>query len=264
MPRAKTNNPTQQIEEAIASEPDFQFDEVAQQLGISEPDLRDRLEAHLKNPQIHRLDLLPRDHQPVIDQIAKDLEAERSVRVLGEAKSPTPEPPEEQLPPKRGRGGSLTQKKESTNLTNKKAESLKNSDQKSQQLAVSDQQVKLALHARKGQKSGAQLATIELAAEDATYRKIKGEGLTRKVGQLAAELSAESDFDPIQLLEELGIDPNSEILENLRQQIEPTLGKLESATAEIVENAWVNGVNLETEIGNLTNLMNLNESTADC
>jgi hypothetical protein len=41
------------------------------------------------------------------------------------------------------------------------------------------------------------------------------------------------------------------------------LGKLESATAEIVENAWVNGIDLETEIGNLENLLNSNGSTSD-
>ncbi len=63
-----------------------------------------------------------------------------------------------------------------------------------------DNEVKVKLHALKGQKSGAQLATIELAAEDLTYRKIKGEALLRKVGQLTSEMSAQSDFDPIQLL----------------------------------------------------------------
>jgi hypothetical protein len=65
------------------------------------------------------------------------------------------------------------------------------------------------------------------------------------------------------VLKELGIDSNSEIFEDLKQQIEPTLGKLESATAEIVDNAWVNGVNLETEIGKLDSLMNSSDYTSD-
>jgi hypothetical protein len=41
------------------------------------------------------------------------------------------------------------------------------------------------------------------------------------------------------------------------------LGKLESATAEIVDNAWVNGIDLEAELGNLENLMNSSEFTSD-
>jgi hypothetical protein len=155
-------------------------------------------------------------------------------------------------------------KKEPTALTQTKAEKLKESDQKAQQLASSDNQVKVKLHALKGQKSGAQLATIELAAEDLTYRKIKAEALVRKVGQLTSEIAAESDFDPIQLLADLGIDSNSEIFEDLRQLLEPALGKLESATAEIVENAWVNGVNLEAELSQLENLLNSNELAVDC
>jgi hypothetical protein len=155
-------------------------------------------------------------------------------------------------------------KKEPTGLTQTKSEKLKESDQKAQQLASSDNEVKVKLHALKGQKSGAQLATIELAAEDLTYRKIKGEALVRKVGQLTSEIAADSDFDPIQLLAELGIDSNSEIFEDLRQQIEPALGKLESATAEIVENAWVNGIDLEVELSQLENLLNSKELTADC
>jgi hypothetical protein len=140
---------------------------------------------------------------------------------------------------------------------------LKESDQKSQQLASTDQQVKVALHARKGQKSGAQLATIELAAEDLTYRKIKGEALLRKTAQLTSEIASESNFDPIQLLKDLGIDSNSEIFEDLRGQLEPALGKLESSTAEIVETAWVNGIDLETELGKLEDLLNSSGSIPD-
>jgi hypothetical protein len=208
----------------------------------------------------------------VIDAIARDLDAERSTRKLEPqseilqlpkaTKQPLDLPVIEDEPQPTRRGG--RSRKESTALTQRKSSKLQESDQKAQQLAVSDQQVKVALHARKGQKSGAQLATVELAAEDLTYRKIKGEALTRKVGQLTSEIAAESGFDPIQVLKELGIDSNTEIFEDLREQIEPALGKVESATAEIVENAWVNGIDLETELGNLESLLNSKELTSDC
>jgi hypothetical protein len=62
----------------------------------------------------------------------------------------------------------------------------------------------------------------------------------------------------------MGIDSNSEIFEDLKAQIDPALGKLESATAEIVENAWVNGIDLGVELGNLEELMNSNGYTSDC
>ncbi len=254
---------------AIDTPVNLEWSDTAEKLNTSIPDLQERVAAKLSDSTVFTWDSLPAEHELLIDAIARDLESEASVRRFDIPREPAtelppvaeiPELPEEPQPKKRGG----RPKKESTALTQRKSSKLQESDQKAQQLANSDQQVKVTLHAQKGAKSGAQLATIELAAEDATYRKIKSEALVRKVGQLTSEIAAESAFDPIQVLAELGIDSNSEIFEDLRQQIEPALGKLESATAEIVEKAWVNGIDLETELGNLENLMNCNEFTSDC
>jgi hypothetical protein len=262
------NNLTQQIDEALNQPASEYLCEVADRLGITDSDLKERLAAKLDNDDPLDWDVIAPEHLALVDMIARDLDAERSTRKLEQAEvSQLPEatekpiePPiiQEEPQPTRRRG---RPKKESTALTKTKSTKLKESDKNSQQLAASDQEVKVALHARKGQKTGAQLATIELAAEDATYRQIKGQALVRKVGQLTSEIAAESDFNPIQVLKDLGINPNSEIFEDLREQIEPALGKLESATAEIVDNAWVNGVDLGVELTALDNLMNSNNST---
>jgi hypothetical protein len=263
-----TENPTDQITAAFDTPLNLDWQEMAEKLSVSVPELQERMATKLDDT-VFTWSNIPAEHQPIVDSVGRDLDAERSIRSFGEEREPAaqlppvaelPELPEE--PQQKKRGGHL--KKQSTELTKRKSSKLKESDQKAQQLAASDQQVKVALHARKGQKSGAQLATIELAAEDATYRQIKGQALVRKVGQLTSEIASESNFDPVQILAELGIDSNSEIFEDLRQQIEPALGKLESATAEIVENAWVNGIDLETEIGNLENLLNSSEFISDC
>jgi hypothetical protein len=259
----KKLNPSEEIAQALDTPLDLDWGVEAEKLDISVPQLQERMASKLGDI-VFSWELIPHEHQPVLEALKRDLEAESSVRRLtASAPAEVPiEPPimEDEPQPQRRRG---RPKKDSTALTERKSSKLKESDQKAQQLAVTDQQVKVALHARKGQKSGAQLATVELAAEDLTYRKIKGEALTRKVGQLTYEIAAESKFDPIQVLKELGIDSNSEIFEYLREQIEPALGKLESATAEIVENAWLNGVDLEAELGALENLMNSSEFTSD-
>jgi len=265
MARSTKKSATQEIAEALDTPIDLDWQETADTLGLSIPQLQERMASRLGDT-VFAWELIPNEHQPVIEAVKRDLEAENSVRRLESATEPsipTSEPPviEDEPQPKK-RGGRA--KKDSTAITKRKSTALKESDQKAQQLAASDQQVKVALHARKGQKSGAQLATIELAAEDLTYRKIKGEALVRKTAQLTSEIASESGFDPIQVLAELGIDSNSEIFEDLREQLEPALGKLESATAEIVENSWVNGIDLETELGNLESLLNCNEFTSDC
>ena len=272
MPRKPTKteeNTIESIADALNTPLNLEWDTTAEKLSLSVPELQERIASKLDDV-VFTWTSIPFEHQPVIDAVARDLDAERSIRSFGEEREVVGELPPvvEEIPELseesqlKKRGGHL--KKQSSDLTKKKSEKLKESDEKAQQLALSDQEVKVALHARKGQKSGAQLATIELAAEDATYRQIKGQALVRKVGQLTSEISSESDFDPIQVLAELGIDSNSEIFEDLRQQIEPALGKLESATAEIVENAWVNGIDLGVELGNLQSLMNSSEFTSDC
>ncbi len=263
-----TENTTQAIADALDTPLNLEWDATAEKLMVSVPELQERMACKLDDT-VFTWGTIPAEHQPVVDAVSRDLDAERSVRSFGEERDPAAQlPPVADIPElqEEMQIQKLDEhvKKEPTALTEKKVERLNDSDQKAQQLASSDSQVKVKLHALKGQKSGAQLATIELAAEDLTYRKIKGQALVRKVGQLTSEMSAQSDFDPIQLLAELGIDSNSEIFEDLKQQIEPALGKLESATAEIVENAWVNGVNLEVELSHLENLLNSNELTADC
>jgi hypothetical protein len=273
MPRKSSTktaeNTTQAIADALDTPLNLEWDATAELLGLTIPELQERMAAKL-DATVFAWANIPAEHQGIVDAIARDLESEASVRRLDAPTEPTaqlspvvediPELPEELQLQKVDEHA----KKEPTALTQTKAEKLKESDQKAQQLASSDNEVKVKLHALKGQKSGAQLATIELAAEDLTYRKIKGEALVRKVGQLTSEMSAQSDFDPIQLLVELGIDSNSEIFEDLKKQIEPALGKLESAVAQITENAWVNGVKLEVELSQLENLLNSNELTADC
>jgi hypothetical protein len=252
----------------LETEPNKTVEDAALEVGCAPIRLLEMFRNKLGATEVMAWDMIPSEHANLLSEFKRQIEAETSVRRLeSEATTQLPqssesviEPPilEEEPQPTRRRG---RPKKESTALTKTKSTKLKESDKNSQQLAASDQEVKVALHARKGQKSGAQLATIELAAEDATYRQIKGQALVRKVGQLTSEIAGESDFNPIQVLKDLGINPNSEIFEDLREQIEPALGKLESATAEIVENAWVNGVDLGVELTALDNLMNSNNST---
>ncbi|HEY9297613.1 MAG TPA: hypothetical protein VIQ31_14845 [Phormidium sp.] len=272
MPRKSTKNLenyTQQIDAALNEPVGKYLSEEAERLGISDIELKERFAAKVDNDDALDWEIILPEFQPHLEAIEREIDAEKSVRRLESTKAPeisqesVPiEPPIiEEEPQQKKRGG--RPKKESTALTQTKSTKLKESDKKSQQLGTAEQQVKVKLHAIKGQKSGAQLATVELAAEDATYRQIKGQALVRKVGQLTKEIAAESEFDPIEILAEMGIDSNSEIFEDLREQLEPTLGKLESATAEIVENAWVNGIDLKAEVSALEELLSSNGSISD-
>jgi len=268
--KANPTNASEAMELIASTEPLKTVEEAAKIVGVAEIRVLEMFSEALNLPEAMVWEVIPQEHESLLTEFKNQQDSFNSVRAL-ESEKVQPTEPAQPIAniPELSKEMQIQKvdehvKKEPTGLTQTKSEKLKESDQKAQQLASSDNEVKVKLHALKGQKSGAQLATIELAAEDLTYRKIKGEALVRKVGQLTSEMSAQSEFDPIELLAELGIDSNSEIFEDLRQQIEPALGKLESATAEIVENAWVNGVKLEVELSHLESLLNSNELTADC
>ncbi len=266
MARKNTQSVEQGMDMIIATVPLKSVAEAAEFVGVAEIRLLELFSDALNLPEALGWEVIPQEYEHLLNEFRANATntqvlPESPVEPISEAyEKPTEvQKPQDEPTPAKRRG---RPRRESTVLTQTKSTKLKESDKNSQRLAASDQEVKVALHARKGQKSGAQLATIELAAEDATYRQVKGQALVRKVGQLTSEIASESSFDPIQVLKDLGIDSNSEILEDLREQVEPALGKLDSATAEIVENAWVNGVDLGVELTALDNLMNCNSSTA--
>ena len=272
-PKNRRNRKTQDMAEAtelkdiLNEEPEKTVTEAAEYVGTTEAQLLEMFCERLSDGSVLAWHTVPTEHDPLLDEFKNLVAAEASVRRFDVPSEPQQLPPIADIPELPDDSQLQTtdthSKKPSTALTEKKSKALKTSDQNAQKLASSDLQIKETLHARKGAKTGARLATLELVAEDATYRKIKGEALVRKVGQLTSEIAAESDFDPIQLLADLGIDSNSEIFEDLKQLLEPALGKLDSATTEIVENAWLNGVDLGVELGNLEELLNSNDSTAD-
>jgi hypothetical protein len=271
MPRStkKAQTVESTITEALDTPIERTVEEAAQILGIDPFRLQELFTERLGIEEPMTWLTIPLEHEPLLADIKRGLESEASVRRLDIPSEPAAQLPTvsdiSELPDdSQLQTTDAHPKKPSTALTEKKSEALKTSDKNAQKLASSDLQIKETLHARKGAKTGARLATLELVAEDATYRKIKGEALVRKVGQLTSEIAAESDFDPIQLLADLGIDSNSEIFADLKQQLESPLGKLDVATTEIVQTAWLNGVDLETELSQLESLLNSNELTADC
>jgi hypothetical protein len=92
------NNPTQQINEALNQPTGEYLCEVADRLGITDSDLKERLAAKLDNDDPLDWDVIAPEHQPVIDAIARDLDAERSTRKL-EPQAEIPQLPEATEPP---------------------------------------------------------------------------------------------------------------------------------------------------------------------
>jgi NAD-dependent DNA ligase len=83
--------------------------------------------------------------------------------------------------------------------------------------------------------------------------------LKRQIAKLAKEIEDEKNFDPQEMLAALGIPGLEETETELSDLIEGTLGKLGNASQEILDNAWMNGLDTETELENLQALLKLND-----
>src|SRR5919202_352165 len=248
---SKKSNPTQDIAEALDTAIDLDWQETADTLGLSIPQLQERMASRLGDI-VFAWELIPNEHQPVIEAVKRDLEAENSVRRLTEATEPpipTSESPvieDESQPEKKKRS-----KAKSGAITKTRKSSLEKGAKSSQKATDLEQMATATLAAQKGTRKGANLAAIELTAQEGAYQHVKKEGLKRQIAKLAKELEDEKNFDPQEMLAALGIPGLEETETELNDLIEGTLGKLGNASEEILHNSWMNGFDMEEEIENL-------------
>jgi predicted component of type VI protein secretion system len=268
MPRPKStktvDNPSQAIAEAINEPVNLDFDETAQKLGIDEPELRDRLEGKLNDPSVHRWELIPAEHESLIEQIDRDLEAEKSVRRLEAASEPPipqiqvqEEPPilqEEPQPEKKKRS-----KRQSTALTKKKSEAIENNRQAASQTQSGLAEALTILQAQEGAQDGANAATAYLHGLVCNMTNVKGQGLTVVAAETLQNISNKSNFNPDEVLQKIGVQLSPETLQNLNETMGQVLGKAQIATEEMTDTAWGNGYNVQDELTRLKSLLNLND-----
>lgn len=259
-----TENTMSAIDEAINTPVNFQFCEVAEDLGIGEAELRERLEDKTGSAEVHQLDSIPVYWEPAIKAIKTDLEAESSVRRLtapepvSEAPEASVEPPIIDEPIGTSKTTNKRSKAKSAAITKTRKSSLEKGAKSSQKTTDLEQIATATLAAQKGTRKGANLAAIELTAQEGAYQHVKKEGLKRQIAKLAKELEDEKNFDPQEMLAALGIPALEDTENELNDLIEGTLGKLGNATQEILDNAWMNGLDTEAELESLQELLNLN------
>lgn len=263
MPRKSTKNTENTmsaIDEAINTPVNFQFCEVAEDLGIGEAELRERLEDRTGNPEVHQMDTIPCEWEPAIKAIRIDLEAESSVRRLSEATEPPVEPqPQAQEPPLVEDEPQPQQKKrgrKSSALTQKKTEAIQNNRQAATKTNTGISETLTLLQAQQGLIDSSQAGTAYLTTYTANLTNVKGEGLTVIAAQMLQEISQKSGFDPNAILQQVGVPLTPETQQKLQETMGQVLGKAQNAATEIQQTSWGNGYDLQAELTALNNLMN--------
>jgi hypothetical protein len=264
MARSKKSNPTEEIANAINTVPDLDWGDVAEKLDITVVDLQERMASKLGDIVLS-WELIPSEHFAHIDAIARNLEAERSTRKLEPQQAETsqlPEATEQRLEPpilEEKPEAKPKRQRRSSSLTKKKEQSIADTRQASTQANKGVADALTILQAQSGVQDGANAATAYLAGYTTNLTNVKGQGLTVIAAQTLQEISEKRNFDPSEVLQQIGIPLSSETLEALNETMGQVLGKSQAATTEITETAWGNGYDLQTELTALDKFMNSND-----
>jgi len=254
-PLTKTvENTTQAIADALDTPLNLEWDATAEPLGLTIPELQERMAAKL-DETVFTWANIPAEHQPVVDAVARDIEAENSVRRFDASTEPAAQlPPVAEIPELPEEPQPKQSKRKSSALTERKTKTLEKATKDAEKLDTGIVKAEQLLRAQKGAKAGAKLATIELLAEESAYNQVKGAALKRKVAALVNELAEEENFDPDELLKEVGLDSIPDTLQDLMEEIAPALGKLDEGTQEVIQTSWVNGLHID--LSHLESLLN--------
>jgi hypothetical protein len=260
MARSTKKNPNQEIAEALDTPIDFDWQETADTLGLSIPQLQERMASRLGDV-VFAWEQIPNEHQPVIEAVKRDLESENSVRRLNEATEPpieqAQEPPlveENPQPEKKKRG-----RKPSTALTQKKTEAIQENRQNAAQTHSGVAETLTILSAQEGAQDGANAATAYLHGLVSNMTNIKGEGATVIAAEMLQRTANKRGFNPDEVLEKIGVPLSSQTRETLNEVMGQVLGNAQAATEEVTDTAWGNGYNVQDELTRLKNLMNLSD-----
>lgn len=267
--RNRKSQPVQEvtsIEQALDTPVERTLEDAADYLGVAPIRLQEMFCDRLSSNEPMAWFTIPLEHEPLLEAFKRELDAENSVRRLDTSSEPTAELPPmveeiselpEELPRKKRDGKG---KKDSTALTKRQKEAMQKKEQQAGNLSQSVTEVKRTIKRQKGTKSGAELAAIELAAEDLTYHAIKDQALRREIAIHGVEMAQHANFDPIKYLQESGLIGEGDLLDNLKADASDLLGKYEIATQEIIDNSTLNGFNLEDSEALLNELLNSKES----
>lgn len=243
-----TENPTEQIMNAIDTPVNLEWSDTAEKLNTSIPDLQERVAAKLNDSTVFAWDSLPAEHESLVEAIARDLEAENSVRRLNAAtEPPIPQPQEppilEEEPQPQGK---LTRTKQpATGLTQKRKEALDKTAKTSKKLGKGLDEAELLVEAQKGRKKGAKKAAVRLVAEEETYNEVLTKAAIQRLADAVGETEEEEEFDPLAYVRQAGSQDVDETLKSAMEKITPVLGKLGEAANEVVDNSYTNGSTLD-------------------
>jgi hypothetical protein len=263
--KSTKSNPTsasEAMEMILSTEPLKTVSEAAEFVGVAEIRILELFADALNLPEAMGWEVIPQEHEHLLNEFKAQLTniqalPELTPETTSEATETPVEHPISDEPTDTLKATSKRSNRQSGSITKTRKSSLDKGAKSSQKTTDLEQIATATLAAQKGTRKGANLAAIELTAQEGAYQHVKKEGLKRQIAKLANELEAEKNFDPQEMLAALGIPGLEETENELNDLIEGTLGKLGNATEEVLHNSWMNGFDVEVELENLQALLNL-------
>lgn len=245
MPRksTKTTENTMTVNDAINTPLNFQFNEAAEKLGIGEPALRERLEAKLDNPDVHLWDNIPVEHQPLVEAIARDLESEASVRRLTPPQEEKPQLPSQLEPPllEEEPVGKITSKRKTSGITNKRKKSIGKQLENIETIDIGIDNAEALNLVRDAAADGVELGQAQVLAKESARLSVRRKAYERTTAKLKEKAVKRAEYDPTDLLKQAGLQVSDDLLEDLQEFSQVSLGKFQTVFEEVTGDVWANG-----------------------
>lgn len=266
MPRTRKLQPAIEtaeagIKEIMATSVEKTLEEAATYVNVANFKLRDMFCDRLGNDSPTAWETIPTEYEPLLEEFKRQMEAAASVKpheLPPVEESPVLEQPpmleEEPEAPKAKKSS-----RKSSALTKKKTDAIAKGRQASQQTKDGVKQTLTRIQAQAGINDAANAGTTYLQAYQATLNQVKGHGLTVLAAEMIRDLNTDSDFNPDDILADLGITVSADTQQALMEQLAPMLGKSQAATQEVLETAWGNGIDLQAELSQLDSLMSFED-----
>ncbi|MDP8966879.1 MAG: hypothetical protein M3O33_23405, partial [Cyanobacteriota bacterium] len=228
-PKNRRNRKTQdaaevtELKDIFNEEPEKTVSDAAEYVGTTEAQLLEMFCERLSDGSVLAWHTIPIEHELLLDEFKNLVAAENSVRRFDIPTEPAAELPPvvEQILELPEEPQPKQSKRKSSALTERKTKTIQKATQDAEKLDTGIAKAEQLLRAQKGAKAGAKLATIELLAEESAYNQVKSAALKRKVAALVNELAEEENFDPDELLKEVGLDSIPDTLQDLMEEIAP-------------------------------------------
>lgn len=227
----------------LETEPQKTIEDAALIVGCAPIKLLEMFRDRLNNAEAMAWDSIPVEHEPLLDEFKRQLESEASVRRLTPPQEETPQIPAQPEPPvlKEEPAFQITSKRKTSGITNKRKKSIGKQLQNIETIDLGIDNAEALNLVRDAAADGVELGQAQVLAKESARLSVRRKAYERTTAKLKEKAVKRAEYDPTDLLKQAGLQVSDDLLEDLQEFSEVSLGKFQTVFEEVTGDVWGNG-----------------------